>query len=541
MAVKSRGALIALAGAAILLTAILSRQKPDPAGAGAGVNPRPIPSGSAIIEGRLLHSRLSIALDGFPLLYQAEGKPGVSSESGADGGFRFSVSSGPGRFYAGSRDDAPLWEGRLQPGEVRRLDLSYDAGIRVAGIVIGPSGEAPHGARLSVLPPGFDRPLGADGAFSIFAGRPGAELTLRASAPGYSPSAPVQVGGGADLENLRVHLTRGGRVSGRVEDGDRRPLAGVNVFLTGAQGRLSGVAAATDGAGRFIVPAVPAGEYRAAGELKGYFAESAGDPVRVKEGEEIADVILTMIRGWTLRGRVLSPQGLPIRKAEVQVSEGGLTWAADTDSEGRFSFEALRPDVDDERPGIDRIEAVAPKHARVLRFSLPPDSECVLVLPDPAAVEMRLRNEEGDLPATFSWSLMVAPQDSPARPAPKAGAEALPMRGPQGRVADLEPGVYDFGVIAPGYKRIHWASVTLNPGPAAVFEGVLVKAGPEEKPPLRVTRLKDPVELRARLQGEQDPEVRKRLLDFLRSTERDAPDGSSLRKTLREVLKDYPE
>ncbi len=486
---------------------------------------------------------MKVPLARFPLTFQPGKGPAVLTVSADDGRFEMMVPAGSGRIHLSLPGSPLVWEGRVEPGATLSLDISFDAGIRVAGKVVSPANGAVAGVLLHAhgpAVPGLEYSVGADGGFSLFAGRPDAELTLWASAPGYAPSIPARLDGTADIEDLRLLLTKGGRVSGRVVDARNIAIAGAKVSLTSASSAgHAGPAAETDGAGQFLISSVRAGEYSPTAEAKGYFADAAGDVVLVKEGEESAGIVLTMSPACALRGRVVSSRGTPVAKAEIQVYEGGLTWSTESDHEGKFAFEALRQDQ--ENPGIDRLECRAERHARVYRTSVAPEIECVLVLPDPAGVEVLLRPESGDFPADFSWALMMLPRDSPNRPVSNPGADIVPVRGARARIADLEPGLYELTVLAAGYKKIQWPNVTLSPGPAPVLEGVLTRSATAESPGVRVTRLQDPSSLRKRLEEDKDPKSRKNLLDFLRTTERQAPEGSEIRKTLKEVLKDYPE
>lgn len=142
-----------------------------------------------------------------------------------------------------------------------------------------------------------------------------------------------------------------------VDDNDPvGPVAGAAVVLSpvGSDLRLTVVA---DDQGRFHIGAVPPGLYRLTATNAGYLPSAYGTsrPLRpgavltLKEGQHLADLRLTMIRGGQITGRVLSAGGgvpgatvLALHESPVpRVDLGGSS--AVTDSTGSYRLYDLPP------------------------------------------------------------------------------------------------------------------------------------------------------------------------------------------------------
>lgn len=118
-------------------------------------------------------------------------------------------------------------------------------------------------------------------------------------------------------------------------------IPGVNVTLWTQKG--SRYNATTDAGGTFQIAGVQPGEYNSRYEKSGYvqlelptFGQAR---LRVGlSGTVRADVEMSAMA--TLRGRVLDPEGKPAPKISVEL---GPFIAGDTDAEGRFEFQDVRP------------------------------------------------------------------------------------------------------------------------------------------------------------------------------------------------------
>jgi len=157
-----------------------------------------------------------------------------------------------------------------------------------------------------------------------------------------------------EIREVACELTRGGRLTGRVYDGDGAPLAGVQLEATSTSSPAEGVsriiaveAQSSEGGGfdlRGIAPGVvivEAAHTEHLGHRKPLGRVMDGD---LREGFE-----LRLERGCHLAGRVLWPDGRPVSRAKVEVSQEGLDpdlfpglrSAVRADEDGRFRVTRL--------------------------------------------------------------------------------------------------------------------------------------------------------------------------------------------------------
>lgn len=160
-----------------------------------------------------------------------------------------------------------------------------------------------------------------------------------------------------DLRYLRsiARTSQGGTISGKVfrarsnEHGGTsdEPLAGVLVSVEG--GRSAGKTK-TDSSGKYQFEKFPAGDYTVKLSLpKGL--STRGKP---EEKIKLVDQACAVTNFWLepdgqLSGRVLNPQGLPVNKAEIAITEVGQEhyqgyWEyAYSDEDGRYRFKLVPP------------------------------------------------------------------------------------------------------------------------------------------------------------------------------------------------------
>ncbi len=125
-----------------------------------------------------------------------------------------------------------------------------------------------------------------------------------------------------------------------------QPLAGITITIDGQATREI----KTDTKGQYRVEGLPAGEYLVKVALPERF-DSRGAP---EQKVNLADRGCSVVDFWLepegkLSGRVLNPQGLPINKAEIFISEfareryNGHWDRADSEEDGSYSFRRIPP------------------------------------------------------------------------------------------------------------------------------------------------------------------------------------------------------
>ncbi len=325
-----------------------------------------------------LDGGMSIAMPGFP-----GESPAPRHATDAQGRVRIAVPAGkPLRLEIGGtlHETESLSLQPLAAGE--HLDLgkvALLAGSRIAGHVLDPSGNAVHGARVSLQDAstgsrgfafrgGRSADTDADGAFSFDGVTPGAYL-VEAEAHGFAPAREangtrVEAKPGVAVADALLRLRPGRAVIGMVTDQDRRPIAGAEVFLRSALhggfalalpgGLVSGREpdAVTDSAGRFTLRGVDESatarvSARASGFALGWSSLTA----------TAAEVLITLKPALRLGGVAQHPDGAPaaglaVRLERVEDEEDGFNFRslfddhhATTDAFGRFMIEGLDPGV----------------------------------------------------------------------------------------------------------------------------------------------------------------------------------------------------
>ncbi len=216
---------------------------------------------------------------------------------------------------------------RIVAGERASQTVSVPPGIRIAGRVVLRGARTPiAGARVRLARPGASTDAGAtdaSGRFpATFAGSHGARIFVSAEAPGYAPElVPVVLGSAPDtVQHVEVEL------------GAAEPWRGEIVFPRGTK-RIpatvyytsSGVADAppatttTDENGQFELPPPPP---PAPGRRVVLVAEAAGWRAAIGLRPHQAmprPLVLVMVGGQVVSGRILDAQGKPVPAAAVRL------------------------------------------------------------------------------------------------------------------------------------------------------------------------------------------------------------------------------
>jgi uncharacterized GH25 family protein len=173
---------------------------------------------------------------------------------------------------------------------------------------------------------------------------------LAAWAPGYARSFHwIEVAG--ERTTTRIALRGGAPVSGRVVAEGGAPIAGARVLYSGASDwsvqpdeRLD--AAISDEAGNFRFDAVAAGSFRFDARHPDYAPGSSAivslDGTTPKDG-----VLIEMVAGATVSGKVVTDTGAPVASARVRIGVVGVGFASAaprqvfSDADGAFTVRGL--------------------------------------------------------------------------------------------------------------------------------------------------------------------------------------------------------
>ncbi len=282
------------------------------------------------------------------------------------------------RFARGGAELAP--EGTLT------LDLRLARGGAVVGRVTDADGAGLAGAGVRLLPVGGARAVrgvlaavcDAHGAFRIAPVAPGSYLALphaagyylpefvappSAAVPGLEPpdTLRVMVGGeGAEVQR-DLRLVRGLELTGRVEGPGGEPVAGAEVRARGygleahawgwgvrVGAHDAGPLAVSGADGAFVIPGLAAGQewwlYARAPGLVGRFSE----PIALPRPPAAGEVVLRLLPGAVVRGRVEAPDDETRARALVGIQGPELELVGDRDfrgvaPDGSFEFSGLPP------------------------------------------------------------------------------------------------------------------------------------------------------------------------------------------------------
>lgn len=215
----------------------------------------------------------------------------------------------------------------------------------------------------------------AQGVFRLSPVDPSNNYTLKVTAKGFAPSTKEILGLEPlkTMSGLRIELSQGQTVTGRVVDAEGRPIRDADAALRppararrpgggmgGMELSMGGPApeskASTDGDGRFRLAGLGTGTFDLEVRRTG-FARKTVPTVEVTKRPEPIDLgDLVMEPGLRVQGLVTAPDGTPIEGVEVSVASAspgptfmlrrssGQPPAAVTGPDGRFAVEDLRGD-----------------------------------------------------------------------------------------------------------------------------------------------------------------------------------------------------
>lgn len=366
---------------------------------------------------------------------------------------------------------------RLAPGGIVRGTVVDGTGAAVEGASVL-VGAVPRGRKGSGVP-GADVVTDADGAFEM-KGLAAGSVELAASHPSYTPSerASVEVDLARPTTDVRLVLTRGGRIQGTVRTRGGGGNAGVRVsgMLEERRmplGMVPMVSAVTAADGTFVLEPVPVGRVRLTA-IRGHEVIGASiPPVEVREGEtttvDVDDDAVLLTGRVTRRGAPAAGIQLLARPSP---RAGGVVTMSGHTSPG---------------PGPHRLAAVTHDDGSF---------EMVLNEPGPHSIEattqdgVKLPWRSFDVPDAETHAIELAYEGVPVagvvvdeatdEPVPMATVHARPRQGNAGGgnaqagrdgrfKLDLEPGDY---VLAATdlYEGHRPAEATATVGPAGLAD-----------------------------------------------------------------------
>jgi len=307
-----------------------------------------------IICGKVVEAGTGEPVAGASVCASASGALHLAT-TGADGSFRLRCP--PGAYMA-----CPMWvpKGYSRPErlgwrpatvregaevEVRPFELTK--GVTLVGRVVDPQGKPVSGVRVRVVKNGS--PIMADtdaqGRFRLIDLLPNSRLTLRVATAGLVASPVVEVSD-KPPEELEIKLLPFATLRGRVVDSEGKPVAGRKVRLVEVANGVGGTAKrrVTGEDGRYRFAAVPGTTVFISASTVGGWEPRSPTIVVAGGGERhVADIVVGPSSATTIAGRVMTPDGRPVRGARVKLRAGGLPLDTIADSHGRFTFEKVEP------------------------------------------------------------------------------------------------------------------------------------------------------------------------------------------------------
>jgi Carboxypeptidase regulatory-like domain len=411
-------------------------------------------SGGAVAGARigLLQGILEVGPDGRPpdpartVISDEHGR--FSIEHAAPASFNLLVTA-PG-FARGRHAAAPA------PGELPgRMDafITLRRTRPLTGTVLAePDGQPLRGALVvaDALDQGNDggsAVTGADGSYSIADVAPGS-YGLVATYQGYSrgvartqidkPEAPVEI---------RLHPQ--GSLSGVVVDSQGRPVTAFDLQGKSHRRKLDGAVPlgpaqrVTSSDGSFRVEGLDPGWACVDVWAQGY-ALTNSECVRVLQGQKVDGLVVQLVRGAALFGRVVDETGAAVVGAKVSLhlnlepdadflrddpADNPRLKATRTDADGRFRLEDLSPLV-------YQVEVDHPDHARLRQNGV--------------RVVAEQENDAGTLLAARSATVRGAALDTAGNSIPGARVTLTLVNGPSREVTADGKGRFSFGRVAPG-------------------------------------------------------------------------------------------
>ncbi|HTC91563.1 MAG TPA: carboxypeptidase-like regulatory domain-containing protein [Bryobacteraceae bacterium] len=355
-------------------------------------------------------------------------------------------------------------------------------------VVNSVSGEAIGGASVQIEnagKPPYQTTSDAQGAFRI-EGVADGTYTAIAFKNGFltvwdkEARRPFQVVAGLDPIQLKVSLMPQGRISGRVLDGENRPLAVADVSLLEAAG--TGQSGVTDASGSFsfivapgsyflsarppvkLAPPPPVGDQHYAW-TKTWFPDvtetSAAQKILVRPGVELMgqDIKLRAVNAYSIRGRIRDSNGDPASKLTIQLSRAEDYHHTErttvSGKDGSFEFSDISDGDWRLSSDVKGKDFVWRAFASVIVTGR--DAEDVeLTLNAPFSLPVEFLLETSDATTKISGKVMLAPEWGGPSPSSNRNKDGTY------KIDGLYPGRYWVDALPPAQSGYYLASITLG-------------------------------------------------------------------------------
>jgi uncharacterized GH25 family protein len=423
-------------------------------------------------------------------LFVTAGAPGYLNADSFD--FRLNDDGRPGPTIA--LQPAAAIEGKVIDGNggVAGAEIEVEIKRQPGAMVIEIGGR-------STLPRAIS---GHDGSFRISPLDPENGYEIKVRAEGYAP-ASLDVAGLEPYRartGLRIPLSRGQAVLGKVVDGDGRPIREATVELNAAPdtrsshfmriergGSSEPIAGMTDDDGDFAIDGIPAGKFDLTASRTG-FAKRKVPAIEIARDSEPVDVgEISLQVGEKIQGMVFDRDGQPVEGAEIFLEESGpmmgFVMAGGTEREATANSEAS---------GWFMVEDLSPEERYTLRFQrtgfveksvgpieLPAIEPLEVTLDTASRITGRVVNAEGDPIAGSSVSL----ERTHTIEMGGAVMQAMMMTGAdtdaEGRFLfeDQEPGKIKLSAVAPRFQEATLDHLEVPKGEDLDGVEIILKAG----------------------------------------------------------------
>ncbi len=221
--------------------------------------------------------------------------------------------------------------------ESPEIEVVLETGTILTGRVTTTAGEPIPGARVRVGDAGGVSDQ--DGQYLVEGAPPGVQRisVFHLDYPQLDTTYRLE----PEHNTLDLQLEAGVEVSGRIVDGQGRPVFGATVALHGAGRRDYTALSATDGG--FVFPTVARSRYRIGASREGYADSVTSEEIRV-ERETVTGLEIALDEGATLTGSILGLQPDELSRVEVgAILVGARIRRAEIDAEGRYRLANLEP------------------------------------------------------------------------------------------------------------------------------------------------------------------------------------------------------